>query len=243
MLPLWVKKMGKLNLVMFITLFACLFSLGTSWSIRYFVMRDVQVENLVIALIIPLLLTPGLGMFFFKVLFQLDIVTMQFLELSNTDELTGVPNRRYFDEHVQAEIERANRSQQVFSVLMFDIDDFKQINDRYGHPAGDAILKEYARVCQNSTRKVDQFARLGGDEFGCILPGIDQHEALAMAERLRSLLLNHRIPYRESALQTTIGIGVITWNSTLQNGDELIYQLDQALLAAKREGKNRAVLA
>ena len=159
-------------------------------------------------------------------------------ELSFTDDLTKVHNRRYFFEKLDYEFSRAERYHQVFSLLMIDVDDFKMINDEHGHPAGDAYLCEFARICQNESRKVDEFARLGGDEFGFILPGIHLHEATAFANRLRVLLENNKPTYRDIQLQTTVSIGLVSWTPDIENPETMIYILDKALQEAKGSGKN-----
>jgi len=176
-------------------------------------------------------------------LFQLDTVSNELEKLSFTDDLTKVNNRRYFFEKLDQEFTRAQRYNQVFSLLMMDIDDFKKINDEHGHPAGDAFLFEFAKICRNESRNVDEFARLGGDEFGFLLPGLSQPNAEAFANRLRLLLENYKLTYRGKQLQATVSVGLVTWTPAIENSETLIYILDHALQEAKSSGKNNIHLA
>ena len=140
------------------------------------------------AIIIPLILTPLIAASFFRLFFRLDEVSCKLEELSYTDELTKAHNRRYFFEKLNQEFSRAKRYNQVFSIIMLDIDDFKSVNDEFGHPVGDYLLTMLAKLCQNKSREVDVFARIGGDEFAFLLPGLDQEGAEAFANRLGILL-------------------------------------------------------
>ena len=157
---------------------------------------------------------------------------------SETQQLIDVHNRRYFFEKLEQEFSRAKRYNQVFSLLMIDIDDFKLINDEHGHPAGDVFLREFANICRNESREIDVFARLGGDEFGFLLPCLQQQQAEAFANRLRILLENSEFTYRGKQLQTTISVGLVSWTPDIENSEMMFYILDNALQEAKIGGKN-----
>lgn len=239
MLSPFIKNLGKTKLVIFLTIFATFLSFGLSSSIN-FVRNGVFFNSTSVnAIIIPLILTPVIASSFVRLLFQLDRVSSELEKLSFTDELTGVHNRRYFFEKLEQEFSRAKRYNQVFSILMIDIDDFKIINDEHGHPAGDVFLREFANICGNESRGIDVFARLGGDEFGFLLPFIRQRQAEAFANRLRILLENSEITYWGKQLQATISIGLISWTPDIENSQKLFYILDNALQAAKASGKNK----
>ena len=183
MLSPFIKNLGKTKLVIALTIFATFLSFGLSSIINFIRNGDFFNSNSVNAIIIPLILTPVIAYFFVRLIFRLDRVSNELEKLSFTDELTDVHNRRYFFEKLEREFSRAKRYNQVFSLLMIDIDDFKMINDEHGHPAGDVFLREFATICRNKSREIDEFARLGGDEFGFLLPSLQQQQAEAFANR------------------------------------------------------------
>jgi diguanylate cyclase (GGDEF)-like protein len=162
-----------------------------------------------------------------------------------TDELTGLSNRRRFQEAMQAEIERSRRFGQPLGLVMLDIDDFKQVNDRYGHVQGDVVLKEVARVLRESSREIDEPARYGGEELAVVLPGTDLQGAYNLAERVRSGIEALHLPLLdgEGTLQITASCGVATLPGSAYDMRSLIEAADEALYKAKRTGKNKTVRA
>ncbi|WP_377839154.1 diguanylate cyclase [Bosea sp. UC22_33] len=163
--------------------------------------------------------------------------------LTRIDGLTGLGNRRYFDEYLTAEWKRCQRTQSPLSVLMIDVDHFKRYNDAYGHLAGDDVLKQVARVIQDgSTRSTDLAARFGGEEFVVILTGVPQEGASYVAERLVQGVRDLNIAH--GADRVTISAGVATaWPDTEGDPARLVNAADLALFRAKNEGRNRLVYA
>ena len=163
--------------------------------------------------------------------------------LTRIDGLTGLGNRRYFDEYLAAEWKRCQRTQSPLSVLMIDVDHFKRYNDAYGHLAGDDVLKQIARVIQDgSTRSTDLAARYGGEEFVVILTGVPQDGATHVAERLVQGVRNLNIAH--GADRVTISVGVATaWPDAESDPARLVNAADLALFRAKNEGRNRLVSA
>jgi diguanylate cyclase (GGDEF)-like protein len=160
-----------------------------------------------------------------------------------TDELTGLVNRRRFIEALDAEIARASRLGDTLSVLVADLDDFKRINDRFGHPAGDEALRTFAELLRAQLRAIDTAARLGGEEFGILLPGTDLQGALMVGERIRAHLADRTILQEGvggPGLGLTTSIGVVQYRSG--SHDELLRRADAALYRAKEQGKNRVVV-
>ncbi|HEV3053892.1 MAG TPA: diguanylate cyclase [Solirubrobacteraceae bacterium] len=156
-----------------------------------------------------------------------------------TDELTGLANHGAFQELLSAEIEQVRRYEYPVGLIMLDIDDFKSINDTFGHQQGDVVLKQVARVLRESSRDADSPARYGGEEMALILPHTDLAGAHAIAERVRTAIEALRIPRldRQGVLRVTASLGVAT--SIEGNKDALISDADAALYTAKRSGKNR----
>ena len=160
-----------------------------------------------------------------------------------TDELTGLSNHGRFQELLNAEIEQVRRYHHPIGLIMLDIDDFKAVNDAYGHPQGDAVLRHVARVLQENSRDADSPARYGGEELSLILPHTDLEGAHAIAERIRTAVEGLRVARTDGqgALRITASLGVAA--STDGDKDALIADADGALYEAKRSGKNRTISA
>jgi diguanylate cyclase (GGDEF)-like protein len=151
--------------------------------------------------------------------------------LARTDPLTGVPNRRVWDEELPRELERARRMGTPLCVAMLDLDNFKAYNDRFGHQAGDRVLKEAASAWRAQVRSTDLLVRYGGEEFALLLPACELEDAVRIIERLRA-----------ATPQVTCSIGVTSWDFH-ESSPELLQRADQALYVAKAEGRNRYATA
>ncbi|WP_283149154.1 sensor domain-containing diguanylate cyclase [Silvimonas soli] len=163
----------------------------------------------------------------------------QLEELASTDTLTGLMNRRAFWRSAEQEFKRALRSNKPLSLVMLDIDHFKQINDLFGHSAGDEALTQLARNCLQELREVDLMARLGGEEFVVLLPDADSASAVAVAERLRECLANTAVQLNDGKhIPITASFGVTEWARDLSL-DQALMQTDQALYTAKNGGRNQ----
>ena len=164
---------------------------------------------------------------------------------SVTDELTGLSNRRAFDDALAGEVERAKRFGTDLGLVLIDLDDFKRINDTYGHPQGDVVLREVARVLRDSSREVDHPARYGGEELAAVLPGTDLEGAFNRAERVREQIAQLHIPRLNGGgtLTITASCGVAAARGTNADGRALVQAADAALYEAKGSGKNKSVRA
>ena len=164
--------------------------------------------------------------------------------LASTDGLTQVYNHRTFQERLGQEIARANRYSRPLSLLMIDVDHFKLYNDTYGHPQGDIVLQDLARLLQEMSRTSDTVARYGGEEFAIILPETDSVSAQKIGERLREQVERYAFPGKEHMPggTLTVSIGVATYAS-IYSKDDLLQAADMALYTAKRAGRNRVCLA
>jgi diguanylate cyclase (GGDEF)-like protein len=161
-----------------------------------------------------------------------------FAHAAAIDPLTGAFNRRYFQTRLEEELERARRHSLSLTLLLLDIDNFKTINDTFGHLAGDAVIKDIAEILRRSVRMFDVCARFGGEEFAIIMPGSNAESVATVAERIRERIEAYR-PTEPSmggvGVTVSIGIGV---SSVSMSPRELINRADQALYIAKRDGKN-----
>jgi diguanylate cyclase (GGDEF)-like protein len=166
-------------------------------------------------------------------------------EQAVTDDLTGLANNRAFRDLMEKESARAKRFGHDFSLLICDLDDFKQVNDTHGHPQGDAVLRAVGRILAEESRGIDFPARYGGEEFVVALPETSTQGAVEVAERIRERVAETAIPLVEGKgeLRVTASIGLATLPGAAANAGELIAKADAALYEAKRAGKNRVVVA
>ena len=173
---------------------------------------------------------------------RLDHLHDKLTRLSYTDGLTGLANRRRFMDVLGSELARQRRSGQPLSVVLIDADHFKQINDRWGHLAGDLVLRQLAELMMRSVRAPSDLpARLGGEEFALILPDTRLDEALMVCERLREQVAAHPFEDAGQAFRVTVSMGVV--ESSRHALEALLQQADQALYEAKRQGRNRVCTA
>jgi diguanylate cyclase (GGDEF)-like protein len=162
------------------------------------------------------------------------------VNLADTDDLTGIWNKRYFRRQLPQEIERARTFHLSLSLLLFDIDEFKQINDGFGHVIGDVVLSELCGVVRETLRPPDIIARFGGDEFAVILPHTDRSGACSVAERILNKVSALTIPTdEEGAIRCSISIGVAEYARDAETAHDLIRRADERLYESKRQGKNR----
>jgi diguanylate cyclase (GGDEF)-like protein len=165
---------------------------------------------------------------------------LQARQLAKTDSLTGIANHRSFQEALDREIARANRQGSLFSLVFFDLDDFKKINDSYGHLVGDAVIRDLVDRVRKNIRTIDVFARYGGEEFALILPETDRVGAEVLAQRIQSAITAKPFEYASNTIFYTVSMGITVHKSGRQTKkDLLIDQADAAMYAAKRGGKNR----
>ena len=164
-------------------------------------------------------------------------------QLAVTDGLTGLYNHRHFHERLALEVERSERSGLALSLLMLDVDHFKQFNDTHGHPAGDEVLRQLARVLADTRRANDVVARYGGEEFAVILVDTPKFTAAKVAERVRERINAHDFTdAAQKAGPITVSFGAATFPEDGSDAEALVRAADTALYAAKRAGRNRVVL-
>lgn len=165
-----------------------------------------------------------------------DEALQEIQRVSITDSLTGLYNRRYFDERLNEEFRRAKRNNHHLNLVLIDVDDFKFINDNYGHPSGDLVLKQLAVAIQNSAQRAqDSSFRIGGDEFAAILTNISLDDAISLCNKLQN-----KFKKQLAVGKTTISIGIVSISPLFANNvDEVISAADKILYEAKRAGKNQ----
>lgn len=173
---------------------------------------------------------------------QLQRANHQLHIISRTDGLTGLLNRKTWEEILQHEFKRFSRYGHTCSLLMFDIDHFKRVNDTYGHPAGDEVIRQTAAVVRNCIRDIDVAGRYGGEEFGVILTDTDAQGALIVAERLRKQVEANTVYYEDHVIHFTISIGIAEVHSRMSEPTLWIDSADRGLYRAKRAGRNQCYI-
>lgn len=164
------------------------------------------------------------------------------LRQATTDKLTGLDNRRQFDQRLADETLRARRYNGSYCLLLIDIDHFKQVNDTHGHPAGDAVLKTLAVLFGSQVRDVDTVARFGGEEFALILPETEAGDARRLGERIRQSVADHPFTLPDGErIAVTVSIGIAAFPGAAREAADVVAHADQALYAAKEGGRNRVV--
>jgi diguanylate cyclase (GGDEF)-like protein len=161
--------------------------------------------------------------------------------LAITDGLTGLFNHKQFQERLAQEFDRLGRFSEPVSLLLIDIDFFKKINDTYGHPVGDLVLKKVAGIIQKTVRNIDIPARYGGEEFAVVLAGTDEKGAMNMAERLRKTIMDKKFTADQHTFNVTVSIGISTNAKDVKKKEELVDRADKALYTAKENGRNQCV--
>ena len=173
---------------------------------------------------------------------ELELANKRLRKLSITDGLTGLYNHRHVHELLRDEWERTLRSGEPLAVAMLDLDRFKQVNDTYGHPTGDVVLYETARILQSAAREIDMVGRYGGEEFIVILPNTDEAAAAQFAERVRQEVAEYLFRDEANELRMTTSSGVASSSGPgIDQCEALLKLADEALYAAKQGGRNRVV--
>jgi two-component system cell cycle response regulator len=171
---------------------------------------------------------------------QASLSRAELLELAQTDPLTGVANRRTLSARLGAEFERAARYGQTLSILMIDVDDFKRVNDTFGHHTGDVVLTQLAGIFRREQRTVDLVARYGGEEFVIVLPETTAQGAGNFADRLLTKVADHRFGEPPQEVRVTVSIGIATYpDARVADAEAFLAQADAKLYQAKRDGRNR----
>jgi diguanylate cyclase (GGDEF)-like protein len=170
-------------------------------------------------------------------------IEQELRRMAVTDPLTGAFNRRQFLQRAREEMDRSRRYQTALTLLMIDIDHFKAVNDSFGHDAGDAVLKCMVAECKSLLRGSDIFCRLGGEEFAAILTHTSPEQGRLVAERLRQALKALQVDTANGPVHFTVSIGVASMVTEAAPLDGIMKKADEALYAAKQEGRDRVVMA
>ena len=239
-----LAKIGRLSTVIVITLIAVVASLAATMATVTLLNNQGYALHSEIAAIlaacIPLLIAPPIAWFLVGLLLRIHEVEQEMRSLASYDSLTGLPSRHAFFDNANNYVSLARREQIIFCVMIIDLDHFKSINDRYGHPAGDAVLKLFADVVNSVARSSDIMGRLGGEEFALVLPSTNTLKALEFSERLHHAINQAVLKYKGSAIRYTASIGLSEFDTDSGDSlDDLLARADLALYQAKQSGRNQ----
>lgn len=159
--------------------------------------------------------------------------------LMTVDGLTEVHNKRYFHEMIEREVSRATRYETIFTLILFDIDHFKRINDTYGHLAGDAVLRQLGSVVRHRVRRDDVVARVGGEEFAILLPEVRCDGGVEVAKKMREAVEQTSFMFEGTRIPVTVSLGVAEWAPELARTEDVVQAADDKLYEAKRGGRNQ----
>lgn len=199
---------------------------------------EVYTIAIVLSAAVPAVAAPPVLILLLRLVAQLRAAREELRRLSIVDSLSGAFNRRHFVALAEAEMARARRYGEPLSVLMLDLDDFKAINDRHGHVAGDQVIRAVSDTCRSAVRKNDLFARIGGDEFVVLLPHTDLARAVEGAERLRARIAAAPLFWEGEHLPLRASIGAAAFDPAMDRLDDLLAAADRVMRAAKRRAKD-----
>jgi diguanylate cyclase (GGDEF)-like protein len=237
-----LKQIGVLKVTALLTIGSILISVLITIILRTLLSGGVRSYNIFLAAVVPAVVAPFFAYITLRLIYQLDLAEERLRQLSFTDELTQAYNRRYFIEMTSKVLAGAKRYGDSFGIIIFDIDDFKRVNDTYGHAAGDKVLRELCEICKAHIRDSDIFARYGGEEFVFLVPRCCPTDIEKFAERIRIKLSEARVRHGQMDIQFTVSMGAGIFDGATPDLDTILTRADAALYAAKKQGKNCTVL-
>ncbi|MBI4762968.1 MAG: GGDEF domain-containing protein [Chloroflexi bacterium] len=225
-----------------VTIASILISIILTTVLTILLSGGIATSSMIIATVVPTLIAPPFAYITLRLTYQLDLAEERLRQLAITDELTQAYNRRYFIEIATKVLAGTKRYGDSFAIIIFDIDDFKRINDTYGHAAGDQVLRMISEICTTHIRDSDIFARYGGEEFVILVQRCSPTDIVKFAERIRITLSQARVLYNQVEIQFTVSMGAGIFDSQTPDLDTILTRADAALYAAKKQGKNCTVL-
>jgi diguanylate cyclase (GGDEF)-like protein len=242
MLHKLLKQFGVLKVTAMLTIGSVLISVLITIILRPLLAGGIGLSDILLAVSVPAVIAPFLGYITLMLIYKLDLAETRLRQLSITDELTLAFNRRYIIEMANKMLAAAKRYGDSFAIISFDVDDFKDINDTYGHAALDKVLRAVSEICMTSVRDSDTFARYGGEEFLILVPRCCPTDVMKFAERVRTKLSEARIRHGQVDIQFTVSMGAGIFDGTTPDLDTILKRADEALYAAKKQGKNCTVI-
>ena len=234
-----IYKIGRVRVVILISMIAVLLAVGLNYIFQLFQEDIFSHSSLLRAAVIPVIIAPILSWYLVGLFVRVIELEHKMSEWALFDQLTGLFNRRAFLHRAEQEYSLAKRNKESFAVIVLDLDHFKDINDKYGHKAGDLILKDFGHLIRELTRQSDISGRIGGEEFAFVLPRADEKQSRAFAKKLLKAITDRRVDFQGRMIPYSASIGVtISQPSNLLKINNLIHKADKALYQAKSAGRN-----
>lgn len=239
-----ISKHNRVTLAMVITLVSVLSSLSILLVGYSLFSVEIRFSEIAIGIIAPLLIAPSVTWFLFGLLKELDLLEKEMRNMATYDQLTNALTRTAFFEKASNLLNLAKREFQQLSILMIDLDNFKQINDRYGHAGGDFVLGIFGEMMNKHKRKTDLFGRLGGEEFVLILWRMNIQDAVKYSRFLHNNLEHMNFKHNKNFIRCSISIGITHYKDSNIDAQlsELLEQADDALYQAKETGRNKTII-
>jgi diguanylate cyclase (GGDEF)-like protein len=237
-----IKRLGLIGSMLLISLLAALASIPITWGIVLLFDMDYTRSTLLLSALVPLAVAPGISWYFLKIYFRLQVLERQMNQLATYDFLTGLLTRQSFFERSDRKITHARDHGQSLAVLYLDLDNFKTINDVWGHSAGDKVLAFFGELLRDVFREEDIIGRMGGEEMVVVLEDVPLSTIVQIIERIRKTCRNHQIFIEGELVGFSVSIGVVMHNEPLDDLDAMLMQADKALYYAKKHGKNSEYL-
>ncbi|MFM9912495.1 MAG: GGDEF domain-containing protein [Methylophilaceae bacterium] len=234
-----IRRFGSVGVTLVASLLAVIAAIGMTAVYGLLLKGSASQTDLLIGALASATVSPLVIYWLATLSYELYKSEQRLSALSQKDPLTGAYNRRYFDEQAKVECARAHRYGQALTVLMLDLDFFKNVNDTFGHAAGDEVLKTVVKLGTSALRKSDILARYGGEEFVVLLPHAGIIEAKMLAERLRKSVEDSIIWLAGNSIKVTISIGASTLEEQESDFTSVLGRADKALYQAKSNGRNR----
>ena len=237
-----IISIGRIKVVTLITLFSIVMSLIITISFLELFSDGTVFIGVLIAIVAPLIIAPVVGWYLVGLIIKSHQLEEEMRTLATFDALTGVMTRRAFLAHCETVYQVAIRSQLTLAVIYIDMDDFKKINDTYGHAAGDEVLKSFGSVVNRCKRKSDLIGRIGGEEFSMVLHKTDVDGAVKLSNKIRAIAKSEKVFFEGQAIDYNMSIGVAVLDKANPLPlDQLMRNADSALYQAKTLGKDRIV--
>ena len=238
-----IIHLGQIKVVILITIFSIIASVSIYVPIAYFMEGRIFISGIIVSIVAPMIIAPSISWYTMGLLIKLHNLEVKMRDLATYDGLTRVMSRKAFLTTSESLHQLIKREQSSLAMLYLDIDDFKKVNDTYGHSIGDEVLKSFGSILDKNKRESDIVGRLGGEEFAFILPKTNAEGAIQFADNLRNTVNNQCLKYDDVTIKYAVSIGVSVFNNNNQVSlDELTKQSDEALYLAKNSGKNCTVI-
>ena len=231
----WLVRVGFAKALISAVVLAILISLMMTTLVVNLTGEGITLTAVLAAVVIPVLTAGLFGTIILRLVYELEEAEQRFRELATLDDLTGIKNRRYFLEIAERDLAIAKRYGVEFSILLIDLDEFKRVNDSYGHMVGDNFLKAVAQACNNELRKTDLLARLGGDEFIVLIPQSNYVDTDHYMERLKQKISEIQIVGDNLGIHITASIGAARYTGAIDSIDKLMSLADRAMYDSKNE--------